>query len=80
MPLGQRIAHMPREGRLGIRDLFRELLVSAADDLPKVKPEKTRVPPAFAGIGDVAEDAGKLPNPSQRRSSASAVASSGGCF
>jgi hypothetical protein len=34
MPLGERIAHMPPERRLRIRDLRGELLVGAGDVLP----------------------------------------------
>ena len=50
MPLGQRIAHMPPEGRRRIRDLGGELLVGAGDVLPKVKAGNVRAP-AFEGMG-----------------------------
>ena len=47
MPLGQRIAHVPPEGRRRIRDLGGKLLVGTGDVLPKVKAGNVRAP-AFA--------------------------------
>jgi hypothetical protein len=44
MRLGQRIAHVLPERRRRVRDLLGELLVSAADVLPKVKAGKIRAP------------------------------------
>jgi hypothetical protein len=45
MPLGQRIAHVRPEGRIGIRDLIGELLVGSGDGLPEVEAGDIRAQP-----------------------------------
>ena len=60
MPLGQRVAHVPPEGRRRIRDLGGELLVGTGDVLPKVEAGKIRAPASLACVGDATEDAGEV--------------------
>jgi hypothetical protein len=51
---------MPPERRLRIRDPLGELLVSAADVLPKVRAGKIRAPATFACVRDLTKDAGEV--------------------
>ena len=57
MPLGQRIPHMPPEGRLGLGNALGKFLVGAVDVLAELKAGKIRAPASLACVGDVTDDA-----------------------
>ena len=50
-------AYVAPDGRWRVRDLGGELVVGTGDVVPKVEGGYIRTPAAFAGLGDVTEDA-----------------------